>query len=153
MLSFLLFLFFPFWIGDLKGDTSQSKGCTSQGSNWKGWWKQKVNFHTLSTSKTFYNPIHMGRQHQLLSFRDATIIDFVGTIIVWGIITVSQLLCIYSFHNIKSHKHSLDIKVLFIAAFWNRTNTVTNNTAQIITLKKIKVHLFYWNEKKVTSTL
>ncbi len=71
----------------------------------------------------------MGRQHQLLSFRDATIIDFVGTIIVWGIITVSQLLCIYSFHNIKSHKHSLDIKVLFIAAFWNRTNTVTNNTA------------------------
>ncbi len=49
--------------------------------------------------------------------RDATIIDFVGTIIVWGIITVSRLLCIYSFHNILSNKHSLDIKVLFIAAF------------------------------------
>ncbi len=30
----------------------------------------------------------------------------------------------------KSHKLSLDIKVLFIAAFWNRNNTVTNNTAQ-----------------------
>ncbi len=49
--------------------------------------------------------------------RDATIIDFVGTVIVLGIITVSRLLCIYSFHNIKLHKHSLDIKVLFIAAF------------------------------------
>ncbi len=54
--------------------------------------------------------------------REATIIDFVGTIIVWGIITVSRLLCIYSFHN-KLHEHSLDIKVLFIAAFWN---TITN---------------------------
>ncbi len=61
------------------------------------------------------------------------IIDFVGTIIVWGIITVSrllQLLYIYSFHNIKLHKHSLDIKVLFIASFWNRNSPVTNNTAQ-----------------------
>ncbi len=58
--------------------------------------------------------------------RDTTIIDFVGTIIVWEIITVSRLLwlCIYSFHNIKIHKHSLDIKVLFIVAFWNRNSTV-----------------------------
>ncbi len=31
---------------------------------------------------------------------------------------------------IKSHELSLDIKVLFIAGFWNRINTVTNNTAQ-----------------------
>ncbi len=40
----------------------------------------------------------------------------------------------YSFHNIKSHKHTLDIKKLFIAAFWN--NTVTNNTAQNNTTKE-----------------
>ncbi len=31
---------------------------------------------------------------------------------------------------IKSHEHSLDAKVLFIAGFWNRNNTLTNNTAQ-----------------------
>ncbi len=52
--------------------------------------------------------------------RDAAIIDFVGTVIVWGIITVSRLL----------RYDSLDIKVLFIAAFWNRNNTVTNNKTQ-----------------------
>ncbi len=76
--------------------------------------------------------------------RDATIIDFVGMIIVWGIITVSRLLrllCFYSFHNIKSHKHSLDIKVLFITAFWNRNSTLTNNTAQNNNTKERKVHL------------
>ncbi len=56
-----------------------------------------------------------------------------------------RLLCIYSFHNIKLHKHSLDIKVLFIAAFWNRNNTVTNNTAQNNNTKERKVHLFYRN--------
>ncbi len=56
-----------------------------------------------------------------------------------------RLLCIYSFHNINSHKHSLDIKVLFIAAFWNRNNTVTNNTAQHNNTKERKVHLFYRN--------
>ncbi len=69
--------------------------------------------------------------------RDATIIDF-----VWGIITVSRLLrllCIYSFHNIKWHKQSLDIQVLFIAAFWNRNNTLTNNTAQNNNTKEKKV--------------
>ncbi len=33
--------------------------------------------------------------YKLLPIRDATIIDFVGTIIVWGIITVLRLLCIY----------------------------------------------------------
>ncbi len=56
---------------------------------------------------------------------------------------VSRLLWIYSFHNIKSHKHSLDIKVLFIAAFWN--NTVTNNRAQNNNTKEKKVYLSYWN--------
>ncbi len=55
---------------------------------------------------------------------------------------VSRLLWIYSFHNIKSHKHSLDIKVLFIAAFWN--NIVANNTAQNNNNEK-KVYLSYWN--------
>ncbi len=57
--------------------------------------------------------------------RDAPIIDSVGTIIVWGIIKVSRLLSIsqYKNHNIKSHKCSLDIKGLFIAAFWNRNNS------------------------------
>ncbi len=77
--------------------------------------------------------------------RDATIIDFVDTIIVWWIITVSWLLCIYSFHDIKSHKHSLDIKVLFIAAFWNRNNIENNSTAQNNNTKEKKVHLSYWN--------
>ncbi len=48
--------------------------------------------------------------------RDATIIDFDGTIIVM-VSRLLRLLCIYSFHNIKSHKHSLEIKMLFIAAF------------------------------------
>ncbi len=80
--------------------------------------------------------------------RDATIIDFVGTIIVWGIITVSRLLCIYSFHN----KHSLDIKVLFIAAFWNRNNTSTNNTAQNNNTKE-KKKVYPIENKKVTSAL
>ncbi len=87
--------------------------------------------------------------------RDATIIDFVGTIIVWGIITVSRLLrllCIYSFHNIKSHKHSLDIKVLFISAVWNRNNTVTNNTAQNNTKEK-KIPSLLLELKKLTSAL
>ncbi len=72
------------------------------------------------------------------------IIDFVGTIKVWGIIMVSWLLGIYSFHNLKSHKHSLDITFLFIASFWNRINTVINNTAHNNTKEK-KVPLFYWN--------
>ncbi len=31
---------------------------------------------------------------------------------------------------IKSHEHSLDVKVLFIDSFQNRNNTITNNTAQ-----------------------
>ncbi len=79
--------------------------------------------------------------------RDATIIDFVGTIIVWGIITVSRLLLIPQHKN---HKLSLDMKVLFIAAFWNRINTVTNNTAQNNNIKKEKkVPLSYnWNLKR-----
>ncbi len=38
--------------------------------------------------------------HQLHPYRDATIIDFVDMIIVWGIIPVLRLLCIYLFHNI-----------------------------------------------------
>ncbi len=84
--------------------------------------------------------------------RDAMIIDFVGTIIVWGIITVSRLLCIYSFHNIKSHNHSLDIKVLCIAAFWNRNNTVTNNTAKNYNTKEKSPSLLL-ELKKVTSAL
>ncbi len=85
-----------------------------------------------------YQVTDMG-QKRAAAPRDATIIDFVGTNIFWGIITVSRilrLLCIHSFHNIKSH--SLDIKVLFVAAFWNRNNTVTNNTAQNINTKEKK---------------
>ncbi len=30
----------------------------------------------------------------------------------------------------KLHKQSLDMNVLFIDTFWNRNNTLTNNTAQ-----------------------
>ncbi len=50
-------------------------------------------------------------------------------------------------HLLISQHKNLDIKVLFIAAFWNRNNTVTNNTAQNNnnTKEKKKVHLFYWN--------
>ncbi len=80
--------------------------------------------------------------------RDATIIDCVNTIIVWGIITVSwllRLLWIFSLHNIKWHKHSLDIKVSFIAVFLNRNNTVTNNTEQNNNTKEKKGHLSFWN--------
>ncbi len=84
---------------------------------------------------------------------DATIIDFVGTIIVWGIITVSRLLCIYSIHNIKLHKQSLDIKVLCIAAYWNRHNTVTNNTAQRNNTKEKKSPSLLLEWKNVTSAL
>ncbi len=58
------------------------------------------------------------------------------------IITIIMHLLI-SQHKIT--KHFLDIKVLFISAFWNRNNTVTNNTAQNNNSKKNKVHLFYWN--------
>ncbi len=73
----------------------------------------------MSALKRLYNCCVLRCTNEHRS-RDATIIDLVGTIIVGGIITVSRLLrllCIYSFHNIKSHKHSLDIKVLFISAF------------------------------------
>ncbi len=55
---------------------------------------------------------------------------------------VSRLLCVYSFYNIKLHKHSLDIKVLFISVFWNRNSTLTNNTAQNNYTKE-KVNLSY----------
>ncbi len=85
--------------------------------------------------------------------RDATIIDFVATNIVWVIITVSLLLCIYSFHNIKLHKQSLDIKVLFITAFWNINNTVTINTAQNNNTKEKKRPSLLLELKKVTFAL
>ncbi len=82
-----------------------------------------------------------------ICIRDATIIDFVGTIIVWWIITVSRLLLIPQHKN---HKLSLDMKVLFIAAFWNRSNTVTNITAQNNTIKKEKKSLSpNWNLKRL----
>ncbi len=100
---------------------------------------------TLGTVCKLRLPLRKLKQKSWLYTRDATILDFVGTIIVWGIIMVLRLLwlCIYSFHNIKPHKHSLDIKVLFIAAFWNRNNTVTNNTAQNNT-KERKLELKRW---------
>ncbi len=66
---------------------------------------------------------------------------------------VSWLLCIYSFHNIKSHKHSLDIKELFIAAFWNRNSTVTNNIAQNNNTKEKTSISPIIGIKKVTSAL
>ncbi len=37
------------------------------------------------------------------------------------------------------------MKVSFIIAFWNRNNTVTNNTAQNINIKEKIVHLSYWH--------
>ncbi len=40
---------------------------------------------------------------------------------------ITHLFISQHYSCIRSHKHSLDIKVLFIAAFYN---TVTNNTAQ-----------------------
>ncbi len=63
-----------------------------------------------------------------------------------------RLLCLYSFHNIKLHKQSLYIKLLFIAAFWNRNNTVTNNTAQNKNTKEKSPSLLL-ELKKVTSAL
>ncbi len=53
----------------------------------------------------------------------------------------------------KSRKHPLDIKVLFIAAFWNRNNTVTNNTAQNNNTKEKKKSISPIGIKKVTSAL
>ncbi len=51
---------------------------------------------TKHCSKTFHKSWKKKNgQIKLLPIRDATIIDFVGTIIVWGIITVLWLLCIY----------------------------------------------------------
>ncbi len=57
------------------------------------------------------------------------IIDFVGTIIVWLDYSNHGFTIIMHYY-VLLHKHSIDNKVLFIAAFWNRNTTVTNNTAQ-----------------------